>query len=246
MRGTILACLSVMLAPAATAQKLRSAEDGQVPLTLDAFMPQQPTLIVRPGETAWTEGVRPAYAVRLLDQTETRVRPTVEGVPAGTLLFAYRLSSGYAYCPPLDVTRPTKDVQCYRDVDNDGKFDGGYVTGERNAESPYFSTFLKSLAATPKYRYEHAFGTLLPPAPARVVFAEMKNGAPRFRLYIGREQMKNLIDCEPAEAGVCDALGVRLSFAPADGQKNAITLTFQGAVPERGVDVMNTVNPLKP
>lgn len=242
-RGTILLILAIALAPAASAQKLRSAEEGSVPLRFGAFAPAQTTITAKPGDTLWTETVNPAWAVKLLDPTQKRTHPIVEGVPAETLLFGYRLSSGYAYCPPLDVNRPTRDVQCYRDVDNDGKFDGGYVTGEQDADTPYFSSFLKALAPVPKYRYEPAHGSLLPAAPAHVVFADMKNGVPRFKLHVGKDPMRNLVDCEIVSPGVCDALGVRMNFAAA--ANGAVTFTFEGSASDRVFDIMNHTNPLK-
>lgn len=245
-RGTFLFLLAAALTPLAHAQKLRSAEDGSVPVRLDAFAPAAATVTVKPNDTAWTEAARPAMAVKLLDASIKRSRPIVEGVPAGTLLFGYRLSTGYAYCPPLDIDRPTRDVQCYRDLDGDGTFDGGYVTGERDADNPYFSSFLKALMAVPKYRYEEAPATLLPPAPVRMVFAEMKNGAPRFRMYVGRDALKGHVECLPVDADTCDALGVRMSFAPSTDVKGATTFTFEGAAADRVFDLSNFSNPLKP
>ena len=204
------------------------------------------TVTVKPNDVAWTEQARPAMAVRLLDASLKRPRPNVDGVPAGTLLFGYRLSTGYAYCPPLDIDKPTRDVQCYRDLDGDGTFDGGYVTGERDADNPYFSSYLRALISVAKYRYEEAPGTLLPPASVSVVFAEMKNGAPRFRIYIGRQLMKTVLDCKPVDKDTCDVLGVRLSHAPSADPKGATTLSFEGAASERMFDVSNFSNPLKP
>jgi hypothetical protein len=243
-RGTILLVLAMTLTPMASAQKLRSAEDGSVPLTFDSFTLQGSTISIKPGDAAWSEGVRPAMAVRLVDATVKRPRPAVEGVPAGTLLFGYRLSTGYAYCPSLNVEKPWKDVQCYRDLDGDGTFDGGYVTGERDAKNPYFSAFLKGLTSVPKYKYESASGALFPPATASFVFVDMKQGAPRFRVHVGKDPLKNLFECRLQSDGVCDVLGVRLAFATTD--QGALSISLQGAAPERTFDLVNVSNPLKP
>jgi hypothetical protein len=244
-RGTILFFLALALAPMAWAQKIRSAEDGAVPLAFDAFAPSQDAVTVKPGEAAWTEGVRPAMAARLLDATQKRARPVVEGVPAGTLLFGYRLSTGYAYCPALDVSKPWKNVQCYRDLDGDGTFDGSYATGEKDADNPYFSSFLRALTGTPKYRYERVAGSLLPPAAAQFIFVDMKGGTPRFRLKVGKDKLRNLIECKTQSVGECDVWGVRLAFAPASEGQGAITISFVGVAPDRTFGVVNDVDPLQ-
>jgi len=245
MQGIIFAIVSAALAPAALAQKIPSAEAGMAPLVLAGFAPGSGPITVKPGDVAWTEQVHPALAVRLLDEAKPRVRPNVEGAAAGTLLFGYQLSTGIAYCPPLDPTKSFKRVQCYRDLDNDGKFDGGYVSGDEDADSRYFSNFLSRLAAVPKYRYEPASGDLLPAAMAKIVYVDMSDGAPRFRTRLDNENMENLHTCKVQTPGVCYVLGVWFRFAPAE-QPGALTITFEEAAPERSFDVMNTSDPLKP
>jgi hypothetical protein len=79
-----------------------------------------------------------------------------------------------------------------------------------------------------------------------VVYVDAKSGAPRFRLAIGNDRMETLHECKLQHAGVCDALGVRLSFAPASDRKDAIILSFQGAASDRTIGMTNSSNPLKP
>jgi hypothetical protein len=232
------------MAPAAAAQKIPRAEQGSVPLILDAFAHAHATVTVKQGETAWTENVRAEKAVRLLDAAVERTRPKVDGIPAGTVLFGYRLSTGFAYCAPIDLAKVNRDVQCLRDLDGDGTFDGSYITSDRGADSRYFSSFLKTLIAIPKTRYEPATSADLAPATARVVFTGVKNGAPRFNLFIDKDKLDNTLECRVRQPGVCDVPGVRLAFAAAAEPKGAMTLAFEGAARERVIDLLDPGNPL--
>lgn len=244
--GTLAATLIVALAmaPTAAAQKIPRAEQGSVPLVLDEFVHARATVTVRLGETAWTETVRAEKVVRLVDAAVERTRPKVDGIPAGTVLFGYRLSTGFAYCAPIDLAKVNRDVQCLRDLDGDGTFDASYITNDKGADSRYFSSFLKTLIAIPKTRYEAAENSELPPAAARVVFTGVKNGAPRFNLFIDRDRLDNTLECRVRQAGVCDVLGVRIAFAPAAEPKGAMTLAFEGAARERVFDIYDPGNHL--
>ncbi|MDP3740232.1 MAG: hypothetical protein Q8R02_22795 [Hyphomonadaceae bacterium] len=246
MKTAIAIALLVALAPAAAAQKIARAEQGSVALSFDAFTHAHQTVTVKPGETAWTETVRAAKAVRLVEAAVERSRPKVAGVPAGTVMFGYQLSTGVAYCAPIDTARVNTDVQCLRDLDGDGTFDGSYITSDRGADSRYFSSFLKSLVAIPKTRYEPATSADLPPASARLVFSGMKNGAPRFNIFIERDKSDKPIDCKIVQPGVCEALGVRLAFGAAAEPKGAVTLSFERAAENRGLNLYDPANHLQP
>jgi hypothetical protein len=243
-RGTIVLALALALAPGAVAQKIARAEQGSVPLAFDDFKHGHTTVVVKPGDVAWTETIRAAKAVRLVEPVVERTRPKVAGVPAGTVLFGYQLSTGIAYCAPIDLAKVNRDVQCVRDLDGDGTFDGSYITNDQGADSRYFSSFLKSLTATRKARYEQASHTDLTPAAARVVFAGMKNGAPRFSLFIDNDKLDNPIDCEIQKPGVCDAIGVRLAYGPAEGSKDSVTLAFEISAPNRTFSLYDPNNHL--
>lgn len=243
-RPFALAVLVAAMAPAATAQKIPSAEAGVASLTFAAFVAPAEPVTVSPGGVAWTERVLPEYAVRLIDEAKQRPRPGTDGVPAGTLLFGYQLSTGMAYCPPLDPAKPFKRVQCFRDLDNDGKFDAGYVSGDQNAESRYFSNFLRAITAVPKYRYERVSGDLLPSAAGSILFVDMKDGAPRFQLRVDNEKLITITSCAVTSPGVCNAYGVQMQFSTGDG--GALSLTFDGAATNRSLSVMNEFDPLKP
>jgi hypothetical protein len=244
--GATLLILAAALASTADAQKIRSAEQGSVPLALEPFTHERATVTVKAGETAWTEAVRPVKVVRLLDAAPPRIRPgNIEGVPAGAVLFGYRLSTGFAYCPQIDTARLNTRVQCFRDLDGDGTFDGGYVTNDTATDTRYFSSFLHGLVSVAKRRYEPAASADLPAAPVRVVYAGLKKGAPRFDLFMETQKMDDPIDCVIQRPGVCDVMGVRIAFAAADQPKGAVILAFEGAAENRTFDVYDSNNRLQ-
>lgn len=242
-RTLFLVMAAAALAPVAVAQKIPSAEAGVAPLALAEFSPPAETVTVKRGEVAWVEQVVPVHVVRLLDEVKFRPRPNADGLPAQTLLFGYQLSTGMAYCPPLNPEKSFKRVQCFRDLDNDLKFDAGYVSDGDDADSRYFSSFLRAIAAAPKYRYEHAPEALMPAATGSIIFHDMKDDAPRFRMRLDNANLENIHVCEVTEPNVCVAFGVQLNFEPA--QDGAVTFTFEAAASNRGFDIMNEFNPLK-
>jgi hypothetical protein len=71
----------------------------------------------------------------------------------------------------------------------------------------------------------------------------MKNGAPRFNLFIDKDRLDNTLDCRIRHAGVCDVLGVRIAFAAAE-PKGSVTLAFEGAASDRVFDLLDPGNPL--
>lgn len=238
-----ITAVALALTPAAVAQKIPSAEAGVAPLGFATFSPPAESVTVKPGEVAWTEQVLPLYVVRLLDPAKPRPRPTTDGLPAQTLLFGYQLSTGMAYCPPLNPEKSFKRVQCFRDLDNDLKFDAGYVSDGDDADSRYFSSFLRAIAAVPKYRYERAPEAQMPAATGSIILVDMKDGAPRFKMRLDNENLENIHACEVTEPGVCNVYGVQLRFGAL--QPGGLTLIFEGAATNRSLSIMNTFDPLK-
>jgi hypothetical protein len=70
----------------------------------------------------------------------------------------------------------------------------------------------------------------------------MKNGAPRFNLFIEREKFDKPMNCAPVSPGVCDMLGVRLSYAAADG---GVRLTFDAAGEDRMINLIASGDPFR-
>lgn len=242
----MLATLAMMLAaPAAFADKVPRAEMGKVRLVLADATPQNKAVVLKPGELAWDELVRPADTVRLLDEAPVRIRPNkTDGAPAGAVLFGYQLSSGVAYCAPGDVSKMDRSVQCFRDFDADGKFDGGYVTRETSVDTRYFSSLVHGLTAVTKIRYEPAASGDLPAARMRVVYKGLKKQSPRFDVYVEDAKLEKPIDCAVSEAGVCELLGRSVAFTTqADG---AIQLTVLDIAPNRTMALYDPNKLLEP
>ncbi|OYX48541.1 MAG: hypothetical protein B7Y90_10080 [Alphaproteobacteria bacterium 32-64-14] len=242
-RDLALASVVAMMAPVAMAQKIPSAEAGVAPLAFDAFAAPAPSVTVAPGGVAWIEQIIPVYAVRLIDPAKQRPRPSTDGLPAGALLFGYQLSTGMAYCPPLNPEKSFKRVQCFRDLDNDMKFDAGYVSDGHDADNRYFSSFLRTIAAVPKYRYERVSGDLMPTAKGSVIYHDMKDGAPRFKLRIDNETLENVHACDVTAPGACTIFGVHIRYEAAP--QGALAITFDGALTQRALDILNARDPLK-
>jgi hypothetical protein len=95
----------------------------------------------------------------------------------------------------------------------------------------------------PKYRYENAPDANMPAATGSIIFVDMKDGAPRFKMRLDNENLENIHACEVTEPSVCNVYGVQLRFGSL--QEGALTITFEGAATNRSLNIMNTFDPLK-
>lgn len=233
-----LACLSV-LAGAAAAQSIRSVDRYEQPeerqRSEDAlsasirFRSGPPdrmgeARLVRDGETAWTEAIFPAQAVRLTADVPHRNRPRrTAGIPAGTLLFGVQLPGETAFCQPLDYTGRVERVQCLTDSDNDGAFDGGFVTREQNMDSGYLIAVVHGFAEIADIPYETIYPQEAVSTTSRIVL-DMRGDTPTFRRYIDEERLDARYRCRPLdeEPELCSVLGVNLRIEP-DGDAFRIT-----------------------
>jgi len=232
--GTLLTILALAfaLAPAASAQKIRSAEQGAARIQFDAFPHTGKNTTVRNGDLAWSETARHADAVRLLDAVPARTRPGhTDGIDAGSLLTGYRLSSGMVWCAAPSAAAINKAAQCLRDLDNDGTFDAAQVTEWRHAGDEGFEAYVKTIIPMSKAHYEKIDAASLPATRAGAVFAGMKKGTPQFQVVFGPTRLEEPIGCTLVEAGICDFLGVRIRFT--EGADKGLILTFESAADSR-------------
>lgn len=210
--------LAATLCGAAQAQPIPRAEHGSVPLTAERPAGLEHGVTVRPGEVAWTEAFRPAYAVRLVDEAPERRAPgKTAAVPAGTLLFAYELSTGKAFCPMVDYKAPVPKVQCFRDLDNDGRFDAGYVTSVDGLKSQVTAGYVHSLAPMRKLAYQPADARDAQPIEGSFVYKGVRKGQHVFQARIQRETLDSLIACQPVSETSCAIFGMVLEITPKDG-----------------------------
>jgi len=221
---------------------VRRAENGTVSL---AHLPpdnmQSPTLVQR-GDIVWTETIRPVRAARLLSDSAERIRPNRgQVVASGTLLFGIELSTGTAFCPQIEYQAAVSRSQCFRDFDDDGDFDGGYLSRSRGLDSQYITAFLHGLAPISPLKYEHIEPDESFNAQARFVFADIRRGYPRFRFFIEGERMADLESCEPVEgrADECIVMGVHLRFEEVEDSYQ-FTLISSPPIRYSGISVSNT------
>jgi hypothetical protein len=238
LRGRLLLLASMsafaVAAPAVAGKKVPSAEQGAVPLVVGAPLGLDAPVTVRSGQIAWRETFRPERNVRLLDAAVERKRPAAQPVPAGTVLFGYRLGSGVAYCPPGDVSRGVIAVQCFRDFNRDGRFEGGYVTEYTGTGSRYMAGSVHALGPAANMRYERIEAADAAPIDGGYRFVGFKGGMAQFRLLIDNIETDMPHACEPAADGACHVAGLTLKIEP---QGEGARISLLAASPDRQIQI---------
>ena len=245
----LLVVLFAVLAfgPMAAAQPVPRAENGRVDLL--TYPPQdldEPRL-VNPGEVAWVEAVRPQYAVRLLGDAPRRIRPEHGAmVPAGSLLFGMRVTRGYAYCPRIDFNAPVRRVQCFRDFNDDGVFDGGYLTRNSGVRTQFLANIVHALDRVTPVPYEVIEPSEQLETTSRVVFERLRDGQASFVKYIDDERIDSKFTCEPLteRPGLCNFLGAILRVEPV-GDAIRVTLIESPDIRRLNVIMTNTALPTR-
>ncbi len=238
---------SLAIGAMADAQPVPRAENGRVELL--AYPPQgleQPRLVNR-GEVAWVETVRPRYAVRLLEDAPARIRPEHGAlVPAGSLLFGMRVTRGYAYCPRIDFNASVTRVQCFRDFNDDGIFDGGYLTRHSRLNTQFLANIVHALDRVAPVGYEFVEPSEAMETTSRIVFDRVRNGQFNFTKYVDDERMDSTFTCEPLvdEPELCTLLGVTLRLEPV-GDAIRIALIESPDVRQLNIIMTNTALPTR-
>ncbi len=224
----LLAGLAVLAAAwtplSAGAEMIPRAEKGAVIVLAGPPKGLETPVVVAKGDVAWTQAVRPALAVRLLDPLQERPRPHGKPIAAGTVLFGYSLSSGTAFCPavPRDVAVP--EVQCLRDLDGNKTFDGCYVGETRSLHSHFLLALVSGLDACGQHRYEPIDWDAKDAVVASLVFKGFRKGFPSFLIRLEDETLDSLDYCVPdGDDGVCAIAGLRLRVTP-EGDRARIAL----------------------
>lgn len=236
MRLLLIAAAFLFAAVPAHAQLVSRAEDGTVEYLLGAPAGLDAPVEVARGDTAWTEQLRPAHVVRLTSSGADRNRPVfVPGVQEGEIVFAYQLRTGVAYCPARPPGVNVRRVQCYRDFDDDGDFDGGYVTTGQTIQATILPGGLHGLIAIPPVTYEPADAADGPQSTAEIVFAGWRNDRARFRVRVEREMVDDFYVCEPRPEGLCEVLQLMLRITELPQQRARIELA--GASEPRSMSI---------
>ncbi|EJL21225.1 hypothetical protein PMI01_05283 [Caulobacter sp. AP07] len=224
--AAILAWALALLAPAISsaqpAQMYPRAEQGAVTLVVGVPTGLDVPVTVTPGEVAWTQSARPADGARLVDPLPRRIRPSGKALPAGELLFGYRLVGGMAYCPPLPY-KGLRTAQCMRDIDGDGAFDACYIGETRGIRSHFLVALVADLSGCGgRYRYTPAKWSATEAVPVAVLFKGYRDGAPIFLFKIEDQVLEREHRCKPEDDGGCVIMGLRLRAEPV-GQAVRIT-----------------------
>jgi hypothetical protein len=229
---TRLAAIAVAftaLACSASAELVARAEDGILQLQLGAPLGLDQPVYVNPNEIAWSEHIRPERVVRTTSVGAERPAPLrAAGIPSGAIMYAYALRGGYAYCPLInpDVRR----MQCYRDFDGDGSFDGSYVTFNEHIDSTLLPGGLRGLTGMPHVTYEAASPDEGPVVSGDVIFIGFASGSPRFRIRIEQEWLEGGETCQLDEGAQCVVYGLRLRVLPLGGERARIEFVDAASV----------------
>jgi hypothetical protein len=232
--AALAAAFCFSLAAPASAQMVSRSEDGAVRYQLGQPVGLEAPVEVSRGDAVWAEYIRPAHVVRTT--TAGADRPgehRAPGVPEGSILFAYTLRGGFAYCPL--VAPDAHRVQCYRDFDGDGTFEGSYVTISRHLDAMVFPGGLRGLTGMPRVSYVQANVEDAPVVNGQVVFVGFQRGAPRFRIRVEEEFMQDAAPCTLDDNAQCTVYGVRLRVLALGGDRARIELI--GAAPQRSLTV---------
>lgn len=235
MKAMFIAAALASVAAPAWADRVARTEMGAIEFSLAAPVGLETPALVNEDAAAWTETLQPRHLVRTTSDGVERIRyGATPGSTAGTLMFGYNLASGMAYCPPLTIGPGSQRVQCLRDFDGDGTFDGSYATPRRGQESVLLVGQLSGLTPMPKVSYEIVDPSLGPTVPAQMIFRGWQNGQARFRLRVQQEWTRGDLACEPNAEGVCDVMGVYVRVTRADN--GAARVELVGVNPNRRVN----------
>ena len=125
--------------------------------------------VLVPGEVLGRFDVSITQTARLKVDTLSRRGSYPKSVPAGTILFQVQLDNGVGFCTPLLPDQGVRRTQCFRDLNNDGTFDAGYITDYIDRGLRIYGGRLQGLSPIPQTPYELAPGDLIPSEPADVV-----------------------------------------------------------------------------
>jgi hypothetical protein len=209
-----LALLTPAISSAQSAPMYPRAEQGAVMLIVAPPTSLDAPITVNPGQVAWTQSARPASGVRLVDPLPKRIRPSGKALPAGELLFGYRLVGGMVYCPPLPY-KGLRTAQCVRDIDGDGAFDACYIGDTRGIRSHFLVALVADLSGCGgRYRYAPAEWSAGEAVPVAVLFKGYRDGAPVFLFKIEDALLETEHPCRPENDGGCVIMGLRLRAEP--------------------------------
>lgn len=136
--------------------------------------------MLRKGDMIGQFEVGVTQTARLKVDTLARRPAYPRSVPTGTVLFQVNLDNGVAFCAPLLPDQGVRRSQCFRDLNQDGFFDAGYITDYINRGKNIYGGRLQGLSPMPQTPYELTSGDLIEPEPAELVVSSILGNTIRF------------------------------------------------------------------
>jgi hypothetical protein len=136
--------------------------------------------VLMPGDIIGRFDVSVTQTARLKVDTLSRRGSYPKSVPAGTILFQVQLDNGVGFCTPLLPDQGVRRTQCFRDLNNDGTFDAGYITDYIDRGQRIYGGRLQGLSPIPQTPYELTPGDLIPAEPADVVVRSISGNTVKF------------------------------------------------------------------
>ena len=136
--------------------------------------------VLKTGDVIGQFEVGVTQTARLKVDTLARRPAYPRSVPAGTILFQVNLDNGVAFCAPLWPDQGVRRSQCFRDLNNDGVFDAGYITDYISRGKNIYGGRLQGLSPMPQTPYELTSGNLIEPEPAELVVSSILGNTIRF------------------------------------------------------------------
>lgn len=240
----LAALVAAAAAPvSASAGLVPVAEKGAIVVIAGPVRGLDAPVTVRKGEAAWSQSVRPAMAVRLLDPVAERVRPHGKPIEAGQVLFGYVLSSGVAYCPPIPHDAAVPVVQCLRDFDDNSVFDGCYIGDTLGLHSHFAVGLVTDLVGCGKHRFEPADWDPKDGVQATILFKGFKKGVAVFQTRL-EDQPLGVDYCVPEDGGLCAIMGMSLLIEPQPD--DAVKITKLSSMDERQITIFTEGGPNLP
>ncbi len=151
-------------------------------------------------------------------KVDTLPRPGAypQSVPAGTTLFQVSLDNGVGFCAPLLPNQGVRQTQCFRDLNDDGTFDAGYVTGTVDRAAHIYSARLRGLSPIPQTPYELTEGTLIPSEETELVVGSISGNIIRFDYRFNGVKLTET-ECEIQSDTPCRILNQEFLFEPLKG-----------------------------
>jgi hypothetical protein len=165
---------------------------------------------LRPNQQVATFMIVPKTTATTTTASPRRPGAFPESLPAGTPMFQINVDNGVAYCAFWGPTQGLRETQCFRDLNNDGTFDAGYLTYDPLVGKSLFIGRIARLAGMPPVAYATQPNASVAPEPFSYRFVRVRDGIAEFKPQFGLDRRGfritkcNLRVNEPCSLGMHD------------------------------------------